>query len=325
LAAGCKGIYNDNSVHNQPAEKSALVFDPTNSTPKLKVPVEVQVEAKSTNEVRLPVNVNVEPVSDAPLKVTVAVTNDAASPLILPVILKADTNGIPIKFESLTKPWFEWKLSNPYLGDLVKLFLAALLASFLAFYCWRMQKRIEFTIGFSEKYHSSEMIAARKRAWEYLSEVFDANKTTRAVTKKTGRGNQKVKMSDIADGNLYSGPCIICTKLPAPPSLGDVLIMLHYFERIAVMGKNRFDILFNSSHCMVNQKMVREHLGYEFLFWYQYIKHLRDDELGVTEADRKNSDSTWKQLFENIEHASPWLIPAGEKDKEKGIAGSPLR
>jgi hypothetical protein len=76
---------------------------------------------------------------------------------------------------------------------------------------------------------------------------------------------------------------------------------------------------------MVNQKMVREHLGYEFLFWYQYIKHLRDDELGVTEADRKNSDSTWKQLFENIEHASPWLIPAGEKDKEKGIAGSPLR
>lgn len=321
LLAGCKAVYEDNSVHNKRSDKIAVTFEPTNATPKIKVPVEVQVEAQNPKPVtvlasvnvdgptNVPVKVAVTVTNDAPspLNVAVAVTNDASSPLIVPVTLRGDTNGIAI---TCTSPGKSGKEKCTDFGlEVVKIFLGVIIGGFvggfIAFGFWRRQKQIEFTSALLEKYHSPEMFEARTKAWQHLSKYFEEIESE--VRKKEDKKDYLVKMSNIT--NI--------------PGLSDVSIILHYFERIAVMGRRGKNLWFwsFSKHCMVNQELARELLGYEFQYWNKYFFHLGNDELRdgksckSCEWEEHGKETTWKKLFVNIESAKGWLLPKKSANK----------
>lgn len=266
LVAGCKAVYVDESVHNHPPKKSTAIFEPTNTTPKIKVPLDVQIEAKSRNEVRLPVSVTVEPVSNAPLKVGVTVTNDASSPLVVPVTLRTDSRGIPINCTMPGKDKLEIWVG--VITEVVKIILVGI----IGYLIWFRQKRIEFTVAYLEKYHSEEIFTARNRAWKFLNDKPDTN-------------------MDEAEG------APLPNKDEDSASIYDVSKMLHYFNRLAAMG-----------YALIDKNRACNIMGYNFYHWNERFKVL-------DKTVRKNKNSDWIKLFDDIKSAESWLTP---KELRKG-------
>lgn len=326
--AGCK-------TSPEPPENLVLSLDSTNATPQIKIPVAVRVEPKPAEEMRLPVTVKVEPVADAPVKVSVALTNDSAASLAVPVTLRADTNGIPIQLKADSK---ETQFRDTWQWDILKLIIAASLAVLTAslaaaftFCVWRYQKQIEHTVTYTEKYYSADMTRTRIMAYNFLVLHMERDPDSNVVTNREGMPH--LKISDVSKEEIQpeKKPCPECQEQKNVGSLQDVLSMLEYYERMAIMGENGtlVDSFFSVwRHSMINQKLARELIGWEFRFWFSYIQRLGFNENAqcsqlnnLTEVDWSKA-KTWETVYLNIEKSKKWLAPHFESPPEASNSSS---
>lgn len=139
-------------------------------------------------------------------------------------------------------------------GALVGFIVSAL----IGYMIWLRQKQIEGAIKLLEEYHSPSMFQSRGAAWSLLGKHPDA------------------ALSQIGERD----------------ELSDVSVVLHFFERVGVLGK----------HKLIDKRLARQLLGGEYDYWNKrYFISLRNKE---------SADSTWAELFRTLHHASLWLSPA---------------
>lgn len=136
-----------------------------------------------------------------------------------------------------------------------------IVSALIGYMIWLRQKQIEGAVKLLEEYHSPSMFQYRGAAWDFLIEH----------------------------------PDVAISQIGEIDELSDVSVVLHFFERVGVLGK----------HKLIDKRLARQLLGGEFDYWNEpYFISLRNKE---------KADSTWAELFRTIHHASLWLSPARKK------------